>query len=136
MECRYCSSIKQTSRSLQQHELRCPRNPNVIPLKLAVSSIDNDQIEVAVGHNVQRFPHSDEEAMGIHHDKSTPYTTHGVVLYFNDNYEGGELFYNKLNKNLKPESCSLILHRADISHGVKEVTKGIRYYATAFLLEI
>lgn len=42
MECRYCSSIKQTSRSLQQHELRCPVNPNVLPLWNKGITKDND----------------------------------------------------------------------------------------------
>ena len=78
----------------------------------------NDKMEIHIDNN---------------EDKNIKY---GVILYFNDNYDGGEVFYSDLNKSIKPEARSLILHRADIHHGVKEVTKGIRYYATAFLLEI
>ena len=32
MECRYCSILKKSSRSLQQHEIRCPSNPTAVPL--------------------------------------------------------------------------------------------------------
>ena len=78
----------------------------------------NDKMEIHIDNN---------------EDKNIKY---GVILYFNDNYDGGEVFYSDLNKSIKPEARSLILHRADIHHGVREVTKGIRYYATAFLLEI
>jgi hypothetical protein len=97
--------------------------------------IDNDEIEVAVGHNVQRFPHSDEEAMGEHHDKSTPYTTHGVVLYFNDNFDGGEIYYPNKGISLKPVPGRLICHLADYGyeHLVQNVKNGTRYVCTFFV---
>ena len=88
------------------------------------------------------FIHSDSPGRDMCHILSQPdiYQTcclldFGVVAYFGE-FDGGEVFYSDLNKSIKPEARSLILHRADIHHGVREVTKGIRYYATAFLLEI
>lgn len=101
-----------------------------------VELIDTHDIEIAIGQNVQRFkPSDDEEAMNLHHDKSTPYTTHGVVLYFNDDFEGGEIYYPNKGISLRPVPGRLICHLADYGyeHLVKNVSGGIRYVCTFFV---
>lgn len=53
---------------------------------------------------------------------------YGIVFYFND-FEGGELFYPKQNVVYKPDPGDLVIHsaREHCTHGVKEVTGGTRY---------
>lgn len=74
--------------------------------------------------------------MKTHHDGGGDVKTkYGVVLYLNDDYSGGEIFYPHKGLEFKPEACSLVLHPAHEAyrHGVKEVTSGTRYSMTSFL---
>jgi hypothetical protein len=50
------------------------------------------------------------------------------ILILNDDYEGGELYFNDLDIRLKPPAGSLVLFRGDEerNHGVSEVTAGRR----------
>lgn len=60
---------------------------------------------------------------------------YGVVLYLNDNYSGGEIFYPNIQLEFKPQAYSMVLHPAHEAyrHGVKAVTDGTRYSMTTFL---
>ena len=74
-----------------------------------------------------------DEGMFIHvdnHDWMEGKVFWGVVLYLNDDYEGGELFYPEYNHSYKPKRKDLVMHVGDIIHGVRSVTNGIRYAAT------
>jgi len=57
----------------------------------------------------------------------------GVVLYLNDNFEGGELNYVDLGIKIKPVKGSLIIHKSTYKHEVLEVTSGKRYCITSFI---
>jgi len=57
----------------------------------------------------------------------------GIVIYLNDDFSGGELFYPSLNLNIKPKARSLVVHDAKLAHGVKNVTSGTRYCVTTFV---
>lgn len=50
------------------------------------------------------------------------------LLFFNDDYEGGELYFENLGVELKPEPGDLVLFRGDARrlHGVREVSAGYR----------
>jgi predicted 2-oxoglutarate/Fe(II)-dependent dioxygenase YbiX len=58
---------------------------------------------------------------------------YGVVVYLNDEFEGGEIDYPELGFRLKPKANSLLLHHAGLLHQVLEVTKGVRYTLTTFI---
>lgn len=60
---------------------------------------------------------------------------YGVVLYLNDSYDGGEIFYPNIGLEMKPKAYSLVVHPAHEAyrHGVKEVLSGTRYSMTTFL---
>lgn len=76
------------------------------------------------------------QAMKTHSDSGLGVKfKYGVVLYLNDNYTGGEIFYPNVNVEFKPEAYSLVLHPAHEAyrHGVKEVSAGTRYSMTSFL---
>lgn len=51
------------------------------------------------------------------------------LIYINDDYEGGEIYFPNQDSQLKPVAGSLVFFPGDINylHGVTEVTKGIRY---------
>ena len=77
---------------------------------------------------------------------------YGLIVYFGD-FEGGEVFYPNLNKNaeyignfipftnneelcVKPNNGDLIIHGAhsDYCHGTKEITSGMRFAFSNFVL--
>ena len=62
------------------------------------------------------------------------YVRYGVVIYYNDDYEGGEIEYAELGIVHKPKARSLILHGGNILHGPKKVIGDkARYFSTAFV---
>jgi hypothetical protein len=63
-------------------------------------------------------------------DKGVNIRTVGGLLYFNDNYDGGELTYPNLNYEYKPKAGSFVMHMGmhdDYLHGVNEVKNGWRF---------
>lgn len=81
-------------------------------------------------------PGNKNEGMFLHvdnHDWMEGKVFWGVVVYLNDDYEGGELYYPEYNHEYKPKRKDLIMHVGDIVHGVKEVTSGTRYAATVLV---
>lgn len=79
-------------------------------------------------------PHCDNcEPDGIT-PNATPWRSHGGVIYLNDNFEGGEIFYPKLNKEIRPKPGMMVIHPAGIDylHGIKKVTEGIRHTISVF----
>lgn len=76
------------------------------------------------------------QSMKTHSDSGLgPKFKYGVVLYLNDDYRGGEIFYPNVGVEFKPEAHSLVLHPAHEAyrHGVKAVSLGTRYSMTVFL---
>lgn len=62
---------------------------------------------------------------------------YGIVIYINDNYSGGEIYYPKLNITIKPKKGSMVIHPSTIQymHGVKKVNYGTRYSMANFVIE-
>jgi hypothetical protein len=59
---------------------------------------------------------------------------YGICIYFNDDYEGGELFYQDLGITHKPKARSLVMHGGNITHESLPVTSDdLRYFSTAFV---
>lgn len=89
---------------------------------------------------VSRFGIGDH--MPVHSDrgphKSNNRIIHGLVIYLNENYSGGELYYPHKDIKIKPKSRSLIIHPGteEYSHGVNEVLEGTRYAITLFTHEL
>lgn len=78
------------------------------------------------------------ESMGEHTDHwildSEQYVAYGIVIYYNDDYEGGEINYPKLGIKIKPKARSLIMHAGDILHGTLPVlNNNVRYFSTSFI---
>ncbi len=56
------------------------------------------------------------------------------LLYLNEDYVGGELYFPEYNFSIKPEIGTLICFKGDENnlHGVKKVESGIRYTISLF----
>lgn len=61
--------------------------------------------------------------------KWTENNVYGLIVYINDDYEGGEIFYTKQNITYKPKAGDLVIHSAEdhCEHGVNPVKTNIRY---------
>lgn len=91
----------------------------------------------SVMHPIVFQRHHDEEPMAVHKDYYKPdpesYIRFGIVVYYNDDYTGGEIFYPSLEILHKPKAGSLVMHGGNIKHGTKPVTDGShRYFSTTF----
>jgi hypothetical protein len=74
-------------------------------------------------------PHVD--AIDETSDKSP---TISVVIYLNDDYEGGSIFFPEQNLEIKPSAGSMIIFPSypPYYHHAKEVTKGNKYICPVF----
>lgn len=60
---------------------------------------------------------------------------YGVVIYYNDDYEGGAVNYPNIGIVHKPKARSLVMHGGAVLHGTTQVTNDIvRYFSTTFIL--
>ena len=57
------------------------------------------------------------------------------VGYINDDYDGGELYFDKLNLTIKPKAGDLYLFPSSYiySHSAMPVTKGVKYSVVTML---
>lgn len=72
-----------------------------------------------------------------HYDAiQSPALSHAIVLYLNDDYTGGELYFKKFNIEFRPPVKSLIKFPSteDYAHGIKIVGDGSdRFVLTTFI---
>jgi hypothetical protein len=63
-----------------------------------------------------------------------PWRTHGCVLYLNNDFGGGEIYFPQHDIELKPEPGTLVWFpaTAEYLHGVREVTSGLRLTISSF----
>lgn len=77
---------------------------------------------------VELKPHTDQD--------TDPSIRHAAILYLNEEYSDGEIFFPNLDIELKPKPRSLLLFPGtkDYHHGVKHVGPGpIRYVLVGFI---
>lgn len=77
------------------------------------------------------------QGMGPHRDDielEDKVNMYGVVVYLNDDYYGGEIYYPEYGVAHKPRARSMVVHRANVTHGVTPVVgDGVRYVITSFV---
>jgi len=87
---------------------------------------------------IENLIYSADKGMPIHFDDSPENletnTHYGLVLYLNDDYDGGELYYPKLEIEYKPKCGDLVIHPGteEYTHGVRDIYNGTRYAITIF----
>lgn len=75
-----------------------------------------------------------DSPMDVHTDKEGyGRIKYGVVIYINDDYDGGEIDYPALGITIKPTAGMAAIHDGDAEHGVLPVSKGPRYILTTFV---
>lgn len=82
---------------------------------------------------IEQRPHADKQ---LPDGSPNPFTDYDLnsLFYYNDDFEGGELYYPEHEIVVKPEPGLAVLHPGDIHylHGVKIVTKGERFTSPSF----
>jgi len=72
--------------------------------------------------------------VGPDHDKPTTeihQSSYSTLLYYNDDFEGGEIVYPEYDMEYKPVAGDLLIHTTEVVHGVKKVKSGTRYSSQA-----
>ena len=111
---------------------------NVIYSRLndIVDAADNT-IELSGLATIQRM--QAEVELKAHTDQNTdPSIRYATIIYLNDDYAGGELFFSEKNLELRPKPGTLVVFPGtqEFNHGVKHVEAGpIRYVIVGFVKE-
>lgn len=58
-----------------------------------------------------------------------------ALLWFNEDFEGGELEFPNLDLIVKPETGSVLVFPSSLDHGVKTLISGERFVTSAYLYE-
>jgi hypothetical protein len=134
----WVNNIKECSSSM---EFRMTINSRVQDI------INNDEEECDANTFVNRLRVSTgngrEWALGVHADNheygdgSSVNVTKGYIVYFNDDFEGGETVYINKGIKLKPKAGRLLVHSGykDYTHAVTHITSGTRYFITGFVFK-
>ena len=80
-----------------------------------------------------------EEGYGMHeHFDSTKPNDIATLIYLNEDYDGGQIYFPELNIYIKPQEGDLICFpdTPDFVHGVKPIKDGIRYTAPRWFTRI
>jgi Rps23 Pro-64 3,4-dihydroxylase Tpa1-like proline 4-hydroxylase len=99
-----------------------------------IFSIDNKKTEYAVNilkeneTEIGIYKYFEGQTMGPHVDynEDNNYLEYTIVVYLNDDYEGGELYFNEFDIKLKPKAGSIVMYPSTFpyTHESLEVLKG------------
>ena len=82
---------------------------------------------------LEQQPHADKQ---LNDGSPNPFPTYDInsLIYYNDDFEGGELYYPQHDVVVKPKPGLAVAHPGDINylHGVKKVISGERYTTPSF----
>jgi hypothetical protein len=64
----------------------------------------------------------------------TPWRHFSTMIYLNDDFKGGDIYWPNLNKTVKPRKGMMIVFPSDavFLHGVTEIEEGTRYTISSF----
>ena len=80
-----------------------------------------------------------EEGRGMHeHFDSTKPNDIATIVYLNDDYAGGDIYFPEYDISIKPEAGDLVSFpdTPNFVHGVRPITSGIRYTAPRWFTQI
>lgn len=97
----------------------------------------DDELHLSGFATIQRM--QPEVELKSHTDQHTdPSIRYAAILYINDDYKDGELFFKNINLSLRPKPKCLLIFPGNekYEHGVKHVSKGpVRYVLVGFIKE-
>jgi hypothetical protein len=80
-------------------------------------------------------PHTDDHQDNEQANERKTYSRYGIVVYYNDDYQGGEITYPNLGIIHKPKARSLLIHSGKHLHGTTRVIgNSPRYCSTTFFI--
>ena len=103
-------------------------------IKSRIDSFFNNQFYVQIIRHLNKT--TKETTWHRHYDaESGNGTEYGVILYLNDNFDGGELVYTNLNYTYTPKAGDMVVHPASekFTHEVNPIISGERYTLTTFI---
>ena len=78
-------------------------------------------------------PHADKQ---LNDGTPNPFPSYDInsIIYWNDDFEGGQFYYQDHDICLEIEAGMAVAHPGDVHylHGVKEITSGVRWTSPAF----
>jgi hypothetical protein len=82
---------------------------------------------------IEQRPHADKQLNIGEPNAFVDYDLNSL-FYYNDNFEGGELYYPQHGISIKPKPGLAVAHPGDVNylHGVTMVTEGYRYTTPSF----
>lgn len=117
----------------QFEELRNIYNDTVVNLRRCVEEY---QQRYNIGLNymeaINYVRYGENQHFQVHTDHGFSYTcTMSSVMYLNDEYDGGELWFPYLDLEFKPEYGDIVLFPSTyiFAHAAKPVTSGVKYSA-------
>jgi hypothetical protein len=115
------------------------------PLKILSDQVNNfideniakfcgkyDAHQAVKNHDVIFLKYGPGDFFSYHNDDCPTYhRTVSSIVYFNDDYDGGQLCFKHFNIEYKPKQgdCVVFSSAFPYMHGVKPISKGIRYAA-------
>jgi hypothetical protein len=82
---------------------------------------------------LEQKPHADKQ---LNDGSPNPFPTYDInsLLYYNDDFEGGQLYYPQHDMEVTPKPGLAVAHPGDVNylHGVKMVTSGERFTTPSF----
>lgn len=76
--------------------------------------------------------HRDNEDENMENNRNAD-NKYGILMYLNNNFDGGEICYPEFNIEYKPKPGVLLIHYAGNLHGVNPISNGVRYSMTSFV---
>lgn len=97
-------------------------------------NILKDQSLTASGfYTIHKFDIGDMMPEHVDYNDYKGNLVYGGVLYLNDDYLGGSIYYSDYDIEIKPTAKSLVVHLGDTPHMVKTIENGTRYSMPIFV---
>jgi hypothetical protein len=88
-----------------------------------------------MGEGAFQIPHPDKRIdVWVYMDEYPPDNDLTAVIYYNDDFTGGELFFPQHDVEIAPSKGMVVMYPGDNEHlhGVQEITSGVRYTTPLF----
>jgi hypothetical protein len=106
---------------------------HVIEDKFGVAVYTRDPVLVRWLPECEQEPHADKQ---LNDGSPNPFPTYDInsIIYWNDDFEGGQFYYPDHGIELEIEAGMAVAHPGDINylHGVKPVVSGVRWTTPSF----
>ena len=101
--------------------------------KFGVSTYSRPPVLVRWLPGNEQLPHADKQ---LNDGTPNPFPTYDLnsIIYWNDDFEGGQIYYPQHDIELEIKAGMGIAHVGDVNylHGVKEIKSGIRWTTPSF----